>query len=363
AQKALAEREEKYRLLAENTADIIWSTDADLKFTYVSPSIERILGYTQQEAYEIGLVQRVTSSDYKMLMDKYKEAKAGLIHKTLTIELKQIHKNGGIVPTEVSITPLHDHNNVLLGFQGVARDITCRKKAERILQSHQRRLRALAAKLASAQDLEQRRIAEGLHDDVAQILSACGYKLSMIHGIQNIIQAHDITREAQDLINMANERIHELCFELTSSTLYKLGLRAAIEELCDSMGQRHGVDFLVQGDCHPHSLDEDSATVLFKAVRELLFNVVKHAGVKQASVTTSCDHNWLKIEVEDHGIGFSNQIGNEECNTGRGLGLFNIQERLRALGGKMHIESHPGKSTRVTIIAPLENGIEPQNEK
>ncbi|MFO7803147.1 MAG: PAS domain S-box protein [Desulfovermiculus sp.] len=353
-QKALSEREKKYRLLAENTADIIWSVDADLNFTYVSPSIERILGYTQQEAYEIGLAQRITPASYRMLMDKYHQAKAARLTKTLTVELEQIHKNGSIVPVEVSMTPLFDHDHHLLGIQGVTRDITLRKKEERIKHTHKRRLRALAAKLASAQDMEQRRIAEGLHDDVAQLLSACSYKLSMAHGTHNIMQVHEITHEIQNLITLSNERIHQLCFELTSSTLYKLGLRAAIKELCESIEYRYGVHFIIQGNGQPNGLDEESATVLFKAIRELLFNVIKHAGVKEGLVTISFQDHMLKLEVEDHGRGFTQEHRNEEQNPGKGLGLFGIQERLGDLGGTMHIHSVPNRLTRVTLLTPLE---------
>ncbi|MDZ7761138.1 MAG: PAS domain S-box protein [Desulfovermiculus sp.] len=353
AQKALAEREQKYRLLAENTADIIWSVDADLNFTYISPSIERILGYTQQEAHEIGLASRVTSSSYKILMDKYNEARTGSMKETLTLELEQIHKNGSIVPVEISMSPLFDHDHRLVGVQGITRDITFRKKAERIKQTHQRRLRALAAKLASAQNQEQRRIAEGLHDDVAQLLSASSYKLSMVQGIHNIMHTYEITTETIKLINLANERIHQLCFELTSSTLYKLGLRAAIEELCEGIGHRYGIEFIVRGNGNPKTLDEESATVLFKAVRELLFNVIKHAGVKEGTVTVSCENNMLHLAVEDHGRGFAEEYRNEEQSPGKGLGLFSIQERLRDLGGKIYLNSVPNEFTRITLSVPL----------
>jgi PAS domain S-box-containing protein len=354
AQQALSEREQKYRLLAENTADIIWSVDADLNFTYVSPSIERILGYTRKEAYEIGLAQRITPAGYRMLMDKYHKAKAGQLTGSLTVELEQIHKSGSIVPVEVSMRPLFDPDHHLVGIQGVTRDITLRKKEERIKHTHKRRLRALAAKLASAQDMEQRRIAEGLHDDVAQLLSACSYKLSIAHGTDNIQHVHDIAHDIQKLIALTNERIHQLCFELTSSTLYKLGLRAAIEELCESIEYRYGVHFILQGNGQPNGLDEESATVLFKAIRELLFNVVKHAGVKEGLVTISCQNNMLKLEVEDHGRGFTQEYRNEEQNPGKGLGLFGIQERIGDLGGTMHIHSEPNRLTRVTLLTPLE---------
>ncbi|MFO7875279.1 MAG: PAS domain S-box protein [Desulfovermiculus sp.] len=353
AQKALSEQEKKYRLLAENTADIIWSTDADVKFTYISPSIERILGYSQEEAYEVSIEKRVTPATYEILMEKYHQARTGRLNEALSLELEQFHKDGSVIPTEVNITPLYDQNNVLLGFQGVTRDITFRKQTEQLIVKKQKRLQKLAAKLASAQDKEQRRIADGLHDDVAQLLSACSVKLATLPHNDDPVQKGQILDDIQELINTANEKVHLLSFELSTSTLYKLGLRASIEELCENMGQQYGVYFSFDGHRGSDELNEDHAIVMFKAVRELLFNVVKHAGVKQASVTTSCEDNILKLEVEDHGVGFAKKISNEEYTAGKGLGLFSIQERLRDFGGKMHIESEPGQRTRITLLAPL----------
>lgn len=352
-QKALSEREEKYRLLAENTADIIWSTDAEVQFTYISPSIERILGYSQDEAYEVSIEKRVTPATYEILMERYHQARTGRLNEAVTLELEQFHKDGRVIPTEVSITPLYDQNNLLQGFQGVTRDITSRKQAEQLIIKKQKRLHKLAAKLASAQDKEQRRIADGLHDDVAQLLSACSVKLAILSHNDDPAHKEKILAEIQDLINTANEKVHLLSFELSTSTLYKLGLQSAIEELCESMSQQYGVHFSFQGCKGNGQVNEDLAIVLFKAVRELLFNVVKHAGVKQASVTISCADNMLRLEVEDHGIGFAQKICNEEYISGKGLGLFSIQERLRDFGGKMHIESQPGQRTRITLLAPL----------
>ncbi len=133
-QEALHEREEKYRLLAENNAEIIWSVDPDLRFTYLSPSVERVLGYSQEEAYRVSLDKRVTPSTYAMLMEKYRELKEGKIKDTLTMELEQIRKDGSIICTEVSITPLFDQKGKLIQLQGVTREITKRKEMEKRLQ-------------------------------------------------------------------------------------------------------------------------------------------------------------------------------------------------------------------------------------
>jgi signal transduction histidine kinase len=246
-----------------------------------------------------------------------------------------------------------DLNGVSVGFTGVIRDITARKNAEMINVQQQRRLRKLAAKLASAQDREQQRIAEGLHDEVAQLLTAGSVKLALAQSSEDKGLVHKLLQDIGGLISEANEKVHLLSFELSSSTLHRLGLHAAIRELCEGMGLRYGGRFDVQVAGETSELDESTAIVLFKAVRELLFNVVKHAGVRQATVTISRDDSMLRLEVEDQGAGFSESFHHGRYESGKGLGLFGIQERLRDLGGTMRIESEPDVCTRVILWAPF----------
>jgi PAS domain S-box-containing protein len=352
-QEALHEREQKYRLLAENTADIIWSADADLKMTYVSPSVERILGYSQEEVYRSSLESMCTPATYQMLLDKYRKVKAGRIAGTMTLELEQVRRDGSRITTEVSITPLFDSRNAFIGAQGVTRDITSRKKAEHLRARQQKRLRQLAVKLASAQDQEQRRLAEGLHDDVSQLLTACSVKLNVARGSQDSGEVERTLDEVDALLRESNEKVRLLSFELGSSTLYRLGLRAAVKELCEGMSRRYNARFTVLDDGDPQDIDQSSAIALFKSVRELLFNVVKHTCAKEATVSICREGTMLKLAVEDRGIGFPRSFGDGDQEADNGLGLFGIQERLRDLGGRMRIDSEPNVLTRVTLWAPL----------
>jgi signal transduction histidine kinase len=93
-------------------------------------------------------------------------------------------------------------------------------------------------------------------------------------------------------------------------------------------------------------------TILFRAVRELLINVAKHAGVHRAMVRISESENHVTIVVEDNGAGFDPRVLRSSSMT-RGFGLFSIRERLDYLGGKLEIQSRRGKKTTVTITMPL----------
>ena len=105
-------------------------------------------------------------------------------------------------------------------------------------------------------------------------------------------------------------------------------------------------------------LDEAIATVVFRSARDLLFNVVRHAGVREACVSVAQEGGNLLLTVEDHGKGFPVGDEGDDPTMGQGLGLFSIQVRLRELGGTMQIDSSPGAGAQVTLSVPMGQGPE-----
>ncbi len=228
------------------------------------------------------------------------------------------------------------------------------KKRSALLE-HKERLRSLAAKLATAQDQEQRRIAEGLHGEVAQLLAAVSMRLASARSCHSPKKVAEIYDQIDELLDHACQKVRSLSFELTSSTLYRLGLYYGIVELCEIMNQRHNMCFTVQGEVQKDLVDENSATIVFKAVREMLFNVLKHAGVREARVKIECEKEMLKVSVIDRGKGFpGGGPADHSLNhkLGSGMGLFGIHQRIQDLGGKMAVYSQPDVETRVVLRVP-----------
>jgi PAS domain S-box-containing protein len=262
--------------------------------------------------------------------------------------------NQEIRTVEVHSTPITFRNRDVLF--SIIHDITERKQGESLLAEQQKRLRQLAAKLANAQDEEQRRIAEGLHDDVGQLLAASKINLAVARGSSNPQKAEDARQTAEDLIKEASEKIGDLCFELGSSTLYRLGLHSAILDFCARMETRYGLRVDVNDATNGAIFSDTTSAVLFKGVRELLFNVVKHAGVKDVEISICRHDTELSLIVEDHGGGFPHDAETGAVDTGTGFGLFGIGERLRDIGGKLTIKSEPNVFTRVSLRVPLRDG-------
>lgn len=148
-EEGLRESAERYRLLAENVSDVIFIRDMNLRFTYVSPSVEKLTGYTVEEAMALTMAECYTPHTVKMVMEAFSEELAMEKEETSdrsrvrTIEMEGYRKDGSTVWTEAKMTFLRDSGGRPVGILGVSRDITERKKAERALIISEERYRSL----------------------------------------------------------------------------------------------------------------------------------------------------------------------------------------------------------------------------
>ena len=129
------------------------------------------------------------------------------------------------------------------------------------------------------------------------------------------------------------------------------------------MREKHGLVVDIEMNAELPTLGEDARILVFQAVRELLFNVVKHAGVERARLRLAVDADRLLVVVEDAGVGFDPGDLEAEPSPG-GLGLFSIRERLEVLGGRLQIHTNPGQGTRMEISVPWqEPEVAPRGSK
>ena len=215
-------------------------------------------------------------------------------------------------------------------------------------------LRILASELTLAEEHERRRLAVELHDGLDQNLSLAEMKLGELLKSPQATGLNRPLREIKQLIVQANRQARSLTFQLSPAVLYDIGLSAALEWLAEQMQLRHGIKITLEDDKQVRSIQIEPRILLFRALRELAINVVKHARASRAQVSIRLVDEDLRISIEDDGAGFDPAtVGSE----GSGLGLFGIRERLSPLGGRMEIDSARGRGTRVTLIVPAQRVI------
>ncbi len=241
--------------------------------------------------------------------------------------------------------------NGAIGHAVHAYSTLTQKRIEEQIEQQKAELRQLTLDLTDAEHHERQRIASLLHDDFQQILVATKMKLAVAFGKA----APDLAaaEEAKGMLDQAIRISRNVAQELHPMVLESQGLPAAVERLSETFQQQYGmtvtVELNVPPDCDriPMSLRR----LVYDSVRELLFNVVKHAHTSKAWVRISCDEQW-RIEVEDRGTGVP-EMATTAPPGGRSFGIGSIRHRMKQIGGTLDIFSEPNKGTRAILTFPL----------
>ncbi|RMG35971.1 MAG: PAS domain S-box protein [Planctomycetota bacterium] len=289
-------------------------------------------------------------------------------------------KDGRRCIVQITVIPLRDDGKAYNGAIVVCRDVTDEKAAQEKLRRYQSQLRSLASELSLVEERERRRLAAALHDHVGQTLALTKLKLGALaerarpargrvaEFIERLLVRIGLKAQAwttaeheaafgelKSLIEATIKDTRSLVFELSPPILYELGFESALVWLAERFSHQHGLSCRVIDDGKPKPLQDDLRIVLFQAVRELLFNVVKHAKANRAVVRVHRAERFIHVAVEDDGVGFdpAEVVADAESSRLHGFGLFSIKERLDFLGASMHIDSARGCGTRIVMVAPL----------
>ncbi|KPJ74762.1 MAG: hypothetical protein AMJ54_16645 [Deltaproteobacteria bacterium SG8_13] len=238
-------------------------------------------------------------------------------------------------------------------------DITDRKQAEQKLLDYQQRLKAMASQLTIVEEKERQRIAVDLHDHVGQSLALARIQLASARKSATESALADKLDDISDTLLEALEDTQQLMLELSSPAMNESGLSAAISEWLElQVGSRHGIktEFIDNiPDDLEKKLDANVRTIIFRNVRELLYNVVKHARANKISVRLEDRNTIMRIIVEDDGMGFEPHAVTEAGSKISGFGLFSIEELMADLGGSLRIVSEPGKGCTAILSVPFGN--------
>ena len=225
-------------------------------------------------------------------------------------------------------------------------DITDRVQAER-------EIRSLASDLTIAEQQERQRISQILHDDLQQRIFAVKVQLSTLSAAlqrQDGPSASVDIGQLQDLLDQSIEITRNLSIDLSPAILQGDSLIEALLWLANQLREQYELNVTIEANGVPTKFEDTLRILLFQAVREVLFNVVKHAGIATAVISFAEEDGWIHLVVVDEGDGFDvSQIGNKKHVPS---GLTNLEHRLSLMGCQFRIQSAPGQGTRVMIDIP-----------
>jgi len=355
AQEALRESEERFRRLAENAPDVIfrYRLEPEPALEYVNGVVAELSG---------GYVPGDFYADPALLWGLVHPDDAGLVEDVVrsdrpaSVVARWQRKNGQPIWVELRGVPVLEAGK-LLAFEGILRDVTEQVSArteregnlELLRRSNEERSRLLS-RLVHAQEEERRLIAQDLHDDSIQVLTALAMRLELLADTLDdptvLSQLAEATRTARSVIT----GLRGLLFELDPPVLRRDGLAAALGEQLELIRQQTGVDVTLENTLTAEPPFETAASA-YRIAQEALVNARKHAQATLLTVRVNGTEDGITVRVVDDGRGFEmmpEQLGH--------VGLVSMRERAEMAGGWWQIDSAPGQGTMVEFFLPLLHG-------
>ena len=228
------------------------------------------------------------------------------------------------------------------------RDTMRRNLEEKTVQ-----LRTLASKILQAEEGERRRIARVLHDQLQQLIAGARYALESLKGAAEDTAYQEALGRVDAMLGESLKVSRSLTTELSPPIRHGGQLGPVLEWCAIFMKQKHGLAVTVHNEGEASLKSEELIVLLYQAVRELLFNVVKHAKVSSAVVSISERDQGVVLVVQDEGAGFDPRLLGQNPGVSGEYGIFSIRERLSLYGGRLEIDSAPGRGSRFTLWVPV----------
>jgi PAS domain S-box-containing protein len=376
AEAALRESEMRFRTIADSAPVLIWMNGLH-GCEFVNHAYMEFLGIQQQsEVLNDDWTRYIHEEDREVYLTLYLDATRD--RRPFDGQFRFRRFDGQYRWMRSVGRPRLTENGELIGFVGASIDITDIREAQDQLQrwsqeleqavrlktgellDSQERLRVLAAEVGLAEQRERKRIATELHDHLQQMLVFCKLKLGQGKHLAAVVPGcADLIKQVDDVLTEALTYSRTLVAELCPPVLREYGLAPALKWLGEHMNQRQLLRVSVHVSQDRVPVSEEQAVLVFQSVRELLINVAKHAGTKEASVLMTCDEEGLCVEVCDAGCGFD--VAVVQPHDGAHLpkfGLFSIRERMKAFGGGLEVVTAPGKGTTARLTLPLKEVVE-----
>jgi len=319
--------------IALDESSIVAVTDHRGIIQYVNDKFCEISKYSREEL--LGNDHRILNSGYHSkayIREMWQTIRSGRVWHG---EFRNRAKDGTLYWVKTTIVPFLDENGLPYQYLAIRNEITALKKAEE-------EIKRMMARMMTIQEEERKRISRELHDGIGQSLFALAIQMDNLLAEGNQPPAlHQMRRMVTSII----EEVRTLAWELRPSLLDDLGVGPAIRKYADLFSQHYGIK--VHLNCEVKKrLDRSAETAIYRIVQEALTNVGKYAGVDEAFVDVWETEDRVYARVRDEGKGFL------RLPEMPGVGLFGMEERARAVGGRTDIVSEPGKGTTVTVELP-----------
>lgn len=344
--------EEMYRLLANNTSDLICLQEPDSTFKYISPSVKNLLGYEPSEfigkqAFEIvhkDDVQKIKSAiENKTFNNKSSNA----------LTSRFLHKEGHYVWLEFLASPIYKEK-VLSYFVTSARDITQAVLAKEEIEKYQASLQKLTTEITLVEEKQKKEIAANIHDHLSQFLVISKMRIKELKKNTALKMIDEDLQFIESNISEALENSRKITYEISPPAIYQLGIIDALHWLLEDLETRHKIKFQINSNVTHIKLTDVKSILLYRSIQEVMKNAIIHAKPTLVTLDITKDKLGVHFLIVDNGVGFDTAVlHNPQNHLSSGFGLFTVQERIRNIQGKFTIKSVISSGTTINFFIPL----------
>ena len=331
--------------IVESSDDAIIGKTLDGTIMTWNRGAERIYGYTAEEVIGRSVTILIPVDHPDELPGVMEQLRRG--EEIEPYETTRVRKGGGRIVVSLRHSAIRDASGALVGASTIARDVS-QLKAQADLEREHAERRALLAHLVAAGEAERTRIAEDIHDDSIQAITAAGMRLQILRKSIEDPKQLELLSELEGTIKLSIGRLRNLLFELRPPALDHEGLSAALEMYLREAETQSDTRYRLTDSMSTQPALE-ARTILYRIVQEALTNIRKHALAQAATVELKEREGGYLVRVKDDGVGFA---ADELQNTPGHLGLASMRERAMLAGGWLTVDSAPGSGTTVEVWIP-----------
>jgi PAS domain S-box-containing protein len=346
AEDALREAEEQYRTLVERANDAIIIIQNE-KTVYRNPTYENLLGYSVTETTERSFLDFVVPEDREKVRQHYYKRLQGE-QVPDEYEVRLMTRSGESVTMEVK--PCVIEYKGASATMVVMRDVTERRRMEDALERMRYRLLNLL-------ESERSKISRVLHDTIGQNVSILDFNLATI-----VEMLEESSRERisglidsmRGVIRETGDRLRDISSGLHPRLVQELGLVAGINNLIDRFQNTTGLEVEASIQGNDLEIEESVAVNLYRIVQEAFTNIFKHSNCSSVFFEMALENGRVSILIKDNGKGFDLEDVIQREIDQRGMGLFIMEERAKAIGGSLQIYSESNRGTELQVKVPLD---------
>jgi PAS domain S-box-containing protein len=347
AEEAARQSEEHFRSIFERSQDAICLIDDEGYFHMVNEAMGDLTGVSPQELINQHYSVFMEEETYD-LMEQYWQRRKRNEPAPSRYEFKLIRpdKDTRVVENVPTVVRLSDKSPLTLA---ILRDVTERRRMEDALDS-------MRSKLLNLQESERNMISRVLHDTIGQNISILDFNLTTIAEMldeASLERIKGLIQNMRSVIRETGDKLRDISSDLHPRIVQELGLVAGVKNLIERLRRTTGLKVEISVELDELHIEESVASNLYRIVQEAFTNIVRHSKCSAVSFEMAMADSLLAMVIKDNGQGFSLEDVNRREIERRGMGIFIMTERAKAIGGKVQIVSQPNQGTELQVEVPL----------